>query len=76
MRSNQIEIPCVHLPCGALVTFSLFLYISNTAETFSTLLAVGRNQSLITSFKIAAAADPPTTSDLNEVSRRSCSNGQ
>lgn len=50
--------------------------ISNTAETFSAVLAAGRNQSLINSSKIAAAADPPTTPYLNEVPRRSCSDGQ
>lgn len=66
---------CVHLPCGVLVTFS-FLCISNTAETFSAVLAAGRNQSLINSSKIAAVADPPTTPYLNEVPRRSCSDGQ
>lgn len=65
----------MHLPCCVLVTFS-FLYISNTAETFSTVLAAGRNQLLITSSKAAAAVDPPTTPDLNEISRRPCSDGQ
>lgn len=36
----------------------------------------GRNQSLTTSSKIAAAAHPPTTPDLNGVPKRSCSDGQ
>lgn len=52
------------------------MYISNAAETYSTMLAARKNQRLIKSCKIAAADDPPTSPNLNKVPRRSCSDGQ